>query len=98
MEWSIVEILMVFAAALIAVVIRFWDSEYEPIDMKKLVAFAKVFVAMLIAAFLMTWVLFEEGGIAITDYQGFLLVVVAAAGGIETIKALLNKVQNLMKK
>lgn len=97
MEWTLISIMMVIAAALVAVVVRFWDSEYEAITFEKVVAFLKVLVVMLIAAFLMAWVLYEEGGISVTSWQGFLLIVVAAAGGIETIKALINKVQALVK-
>jgi uncharacterized protein YacL len=79
-----------FIAAAIATFIRFADYPYESITKAQIVKIIVTFVGNLIAAFLMLFAL-DGTDVSIFDWNGFVVVTMAALGGIGTATALMSQ-------
>ena len=83
-----VMVFLVIAAA-IATFLRFADFPYESITKADIVKIVVTFVGNLVAAFLMLFSL-DGTDVSILEWNGFMVVTMAALGGIGTATAILG--------
>jgi hypothetical protein len=81
-------------AALIATVLRFWDFPNDSLKDVTLVAGLSTFIGAMIGGFFAVW----AGGLDPTVWEEFVLVMIAALGGMGGVRALFEVVQPEMQK
>ena len=90
MDLTWTDVLYLLIAAAIATFVRFYDSPITPISEAKLIAVLEVFVGALIAAFVALMTLNANGAVDVTQWNNFVVVAGAAAGGIAFVKAVIG--------
>jgi hypothetical protein len=89
---TLMQVLLLFLAALIATYIRLKDEPVTPISEVGIVGILEIFLGAIIAGFLGMWMLMSQD-LLIDNFTGFAAVTATAYGGLATVRALLNTVK-----
>jgi len=88
----------VIVATIIAIYLRFFDDPVTDLpgdQNKKFWAIAKMIVGIFLAVVIGAWMMLEQG-LDLWLLQNFIMLVVFGAGGIGSVKAILNVAKKLM--